>query len=92
MGIASAAWCVACGELPVVAISYERKGIMAHYGACALHIHDVADRVLHDLDRIDTEQRSDIRPLTPPSARIVPGQRLASDRIAPEHRGISDGR
>ena len=56
MGIASAAWCLSCGKSPVVAISYERKGIMAHYGACAVHVLEVAERALHDLDRIDTQK------------------------------------
>ena len=56
MGIASAAWCLSCGELPLVAISYERKGIMAHYGACRAHVLVVAERALHDLDRIDVQK------------------------------------
>ena len=57
MGIASAAWCIACGQAPLVAISYERDGVMAHYGACRVHVLVVAERAMHDLDRLDNVQK-----------------------------------
>lgn len=56
MGIAASVWCVACGEPPLVVISYERRGVMAHYGACRTHVVAVAERTLHDLDRVDADK------------------------------------
>ena len=42
--------------MPIVAISWERKGTMAHFGACRAHVLVVAERALYDLDRIDAEE------------------------------------
>lgn len=44
-GVAAAVWCVACGGPPEVAISIERNGVLAHYGACLEHVEAVARRV-----------------------------------------------
>lgn len=43
-----AVWCVACGGQPDVAITIERRGVLAHYGACFTHIEAVAERVRYD--------------------------------------------
>lgn len=65
--VSAAMWCVICGGPPEFAISYERREIMAHYGSCLNHVHQVADRALTDLGRIDAQDFRTIR--TSPNQR-----------------------
>ena len=84
MSVEASAWCIIgnCPQPPEIVLTYERHGIMAHYGACREHVHHVADRVLYDLARIDATRTSgmssgdgaevtaprQLRPSTPPVA------------------------
>lgn len=55
MTIDAAAWCVACGQMPDLAITIERRGVMMHYGSCWSHVIEVAMRAHGDALRIDAE-------------------------------------
>jgi len=41
-------WCVQCGAAPQLSISFERNGVLGHYGSCFGCAHKVVDRVLSD--------------------------------------------
>lgn len=58
MGVAASAWCVICGADPEATITSERRGVLMHYGTCMAHVHQVAERMQRDLDRIDREDRA----------------------------------
>ena len=51
----AAAWCIKCGALPELAITVERRGVLAHYGSCWQHVTDVADRARYDAARAELE-------------------------------------
>jgi hypothetical protein len=53
--VAAAAWCITCGGMPELVLTYERRNVLAHYGACRTHAHAVVDRALADLDHVDAE-------------------------------------
>lgn len=53
MPVAAAVWCVACGAVPDVAITIERNGVLAHYGACWDHVAQVASRARGDVQLAD---------------------------------------
>ena len=44
MAVPEAVWCVMCGAVPDVALTIERNGVLAHYGACWAHVGAVAVR------------------------------------------------
>ena len=44
MAVPEAVWCVMCGAVPDVALTIERGGVLAHYGACWDHVSAVAAR------------------------------------------------
>ena len=67
MSVSNAVWCIACGATPDVAITVERSGVLAHYGACWDHVATVALRARDDL--------------TPPQYRLGP-QQTTSGRTA----------
>jgi hypothetical protein len=45
------------GASPTLVVSFERRGIMAHYAASIARIHQVADEAVNDLGRIKAEDR-----------------------------------
>jgi len=63
MSVDASAWCVACGRKPQLVVSFERRGVMASYGACIDHIHQVADEAVNDLGPIGTQDRNPSRPV-----------------------------
>lgn len=58
MSLAAAAWCVACGAPPDVALTIERRGTLAHYGACWDHAAGIIARARADAARLDAEDRA----------------------------------
>lgn len=65
---AIAMWCIHCGALPEVTLSVERNSVLAHYGACMAHVHQVADRMLADLG-----MRTTLGPIWTASSAPAPG-------------------
>ena len=53
MAVAGAVWCVVCGAMPDVALTIERRGVLAHYGACWAHVLPVAIRARADTAAAD---------------------------------------
>ena len=62
MAVPAAVWCVMCGAMPDVALTIERDGVMAHYGACWDHVTAVAARARRETSRAHE------RPLSGPQA------------------------
>lgn len=60
MSVAGAVWCIHCGAPPDVAISIERNGVIAHYGACFAHIEQVAARVRSDHCELPAPEPADV--------------------------------
>jgi hypothetical protein len=58
MGVDAAQWCICCGGPPECAITVERNGVFAHYGACFEHVHEVADRMLVDMRVTHPERKA----------------------------------
>lgn len=58
MTVPAAVWCIACGATPDVAITLERRGVLAHYGSCWDHVAIVAVRARRDASRIDAEDQA----------------------------------
>lgn len=44
MPVPEAVWCLVCGAVPDVAVTIERNGVLAHYGACWEHVGEVTAR------------------------------------------------
>lgn len=72
MTISAAVWCLACGAPPDCAITIERNGVMAHYGACWDHVVTVAHRARDEV-RGHTPTAHAWRTVPPPPPVAVEG-------------------
>jgi hypothetical protein len=55
VSLVAAAWCIECGCPPDVALTIERRGVLAHYGACWDHVSIVCSRARTDVEQIDAQ-------------------------------------
>jgi hypothetical protein len=69
MSVAASVWCVACGGPPELTITFERHGVLAHYGACRHHATLVAARAVIHLERIDQHTGTSTTTTTTPPPR-----------------------
>lgn len=57
-GVAAAVWCIKCGQAPVLVMTFERDGVLMHYGSCWNCVTYVADRARRDVEQIDARLRA----------------------------------